>query len=256
MAGASIPNIIQDVCWKLNHNNAGCSESCGLHVHVDAKDYTWPDMYRLLRLWTIIEPLMYVIGSQSRYSNHYSRPVGPTYDAALSSEDTKGAVLHAALYDSDEYTADLEKVRAEQGRERAKGASKKGHGRYKSINILPWIAGRRTMAPDTTIEFRLHKGTHDAERIISWVYLLQDIVDWAHRCTDKDISDLPKSIIRALCAISPRSKTYIIRRVITWRKKTSSSPASSRYTAPFYGERYPRGVKLTQRNNGLTQAEA
>lgn len=222
LAGEHIRKCLTELCDALNKGNAGCDSRCGLHVHVDARDMRWADMLRFLTVYCRIESLLFLIGGQNRYSkpgsggNGYCFPVAELYGKALRSTDPKGAILAAAV---------LGDRAPEEGRTMMKDnpPGKKGQGRYKSINIMPWIAGRAYDRKDTTVEFRLHRGSHNAERIITWAHICQDIVHWCINATNADVDNLPKSAARALIHMSPRNKAWIIKRILGWRKSTTAS---------------------------------
>lgn len=223
IAGENIRECITQLTDALVKGKAGCDARCGLHIHVDARDMRWADMFRFLAVYCRLESLLFLIGGQNRYAGtSYCRPVAKLYTQALQSNDPKGGILSAAcLSDGDgplRNPADGRKTMAEQG------ASKKGGGRYKAINIMPWIAGRIYGRPDTTVEFRLHRGSHNRERLIHWAYICQDIVDWCCKATNADVEALPKSAARALAVISPRTKGWVLRRLLGWRKSTTAMP--------------------------------
>ena len=220
MAGAHVAKCIKELCDELKANMAGCNSSCGLHVHVDARDMRWSDMLRFLTVYTRIEPFLFLLGGQTRLNQSYCRPAGKSYANALKQEDPKGAVLAVAvLSDSEGYVP-----AASQAREAMiSGQSKKGGGRYKAINIMPWVAGRAYRRADTTVEFRLHAGSHNADRVTRWAWLCADIVDWCINATDADVAALPKSAARCLAIMSPRNKAWIVRRLLGYRKATTAS---------------------------------
>ena len=224
IGGENVRKCLTELCKALNEGNAGCDARCGLHVHVDARDMRWADMLRFLTVYCRIESLLFLIGGQNRYSkpgtsgNGYCYPVAELYGKALRSTDPKGAILAAAC---------LGDRAAEEGRKLMKDhpPGKKGSGRYKSINIMPWIAGRAYDRKDTTVEFRLHRGSHNAERIITWAHLCQDIVHWCINATNEDVAKLPKSSARALILMSPRNKDWILKRILGWRAATTATKA-------------------------------
>lgn len=215
---------------------AGCDNRCGLHVHVDARDITWPDMYKVLSVYAKVEGALFVLGGQERYQNTYSSSCGPEYASALSeTKDRRYRVLAVATGD----TANVDFRHINKQYLRVSGIGKKHGGRYKAINIIPWIAGRFKGKDDTTIEFRLHRGTHDAERIYQWASLCSNIVSWACKATKKEIAELPRSPMRALLVMSPDSKDYIIKRLKLWREKTTTIISIARRKKSFLRKMSP-----------------
>lgn len=208
-AGSNIDACLTDLQAVIGHTDS----RCGIHVHVDAKDLTWADMYRFLTVWEKIEPIMFLLGGQKRLRNSYCEPCGSAYAKALTTPDPKEAILAIA------YAVPVGGAKAQH----RVNAHKKLHGRYKSVNIAPWVYGRRkkNKRPDTTLEFRLHRNGDSAERVIGWTHLCVAVVDWCSRASDAEVKKLPKSNLRALCeVIAPKSKAWILNRVSEWRKVT------------------------------------
>ncbi len=203
---------MRDLVAELQ-GKTGADQNCGVHVHVDARDIRWPDMYRILNVYSLVEPILYLLAGQHRMEGTYCRPCGAGYAAALSSADPKEAIINLA-------------VRDVSGKGRAKARArphKKDGGRYKGINIVPWLVGRRVQAPDTTIEFRMHRNTLDASRVTGWAHLCADIVDWCAKATDADLDRLPRSALRALVTvIAPGSSAWVMKRVREWRHATTA----------------------------------
>lgn len=209
IAGDNIRKCLADLGSSGVDGNV--DDTCGMHVHVDASDFRWADMYRMIALYQKIEPVLYVLAGQDRSCNDYCDPCGQRYRDALTSPDRKGGVLGVALSPDG---------RLSDGRVDARYAEKKSGGRYKGMNLCPWISGRRKKRKDLTIEFRMHERTDDAERVIQWAELLALVVDWTHRASDRDVEELPKSALRALCAIAPTKAAWILDRVRDWKRHT------------------------------------
>lgn len=215
ISGDYISQCLTDLGKTIARSNVGCDDRCGIHVHVDASDYTWNDMYRLLRVYNKIEPLLYLFGGQHRMNNNYTAPVGALYDEALISDDKKNAILEVALNARHDGTT-------KSGRNHMKKCggypSKKSDGRYRGLNICPWLAGRRDGNSDTTVEFRIHRNSTNHERIVGWAKLCARIVDWTFKASDSDVDKLPISSLRALCnVIAPDLKSWMVKRVKDWR---------------------------------------
>lgn len=187
---------------------------CSVHVHVDASDVTWACMRRLLHVYALCEPLLYAIGGQHRSQSRYAAPCGEAYSEAAKCDDFKEAVLWVAMAGASH---------GQHGRDMARQRpGKKEGGRYRGLNIMPWAVGRRTMAPDTTIEFRIHRNCLDGRRIAGWASLLASLVDFAVHSSDSEVDKLPKSALRTLILACPEDKAWILSRVKSWRKATTA----------------------------------
>lgn len=220
VAGDHVEACLSDLGTALIEAEAKADERCGLHVHVSVSDYWWPDILRLLRVFAHVEPVLFVLGGQNRMSNDYCRRSGDIFRRVLGHMDRKSAVL--SLFERHPSMSN--------GRNMAKSYkgrfSKKSDGRYKSLNIVPWLArhrqGNKQRVPDTTVEFRLHRNTLDPKRVIGWAKLCVTLVDWIARATDAEADAVcGLSALRALSIIAPDSTPWILDRVRAWRKATS-----------------------------------
>lgn len=220
LSGDFISLCLTDLGNAFRNGGAEADDRCGIHVHVDAGDLKWADMYRFLWVYSHVEPVLFLLAGQQRINNHYCRPCGIDYRYALGnsllekSKDRKGRVLEVA------FSADSSRVQyGYTGRNYQRRApGKKDGGRYRALNLCPWLAGRKEKCPDTTVEFRLHRNSLDPKRVIGWAQLCARLVDWSAKATDKEAQELPKSALRALCqVIAPDCAPWILNRVKGWR---------------------------------------
>jgi|SRR6185436_1988651 len=282
IAGDYMVKCIEALGKVFEKSKASIDNRCSIHVHADAKDLQWSDMFRLLKVYSIVEPVLYMLAGQERLDNRYCVPCGKDYAAALERIDRKDAVMAVAFTpitrDGRKSEVNLipDNGRNSQRAKPGKRADNHAYCRRKGLNILPWLAGRgprpntpvsivtqandtiekiaqrnnvsiaalmrwnkikpgtrfaagqrlivnkRIVAPDTTVEFRIHPNTHDANRVINWVKVILRLVDWAAKSTDNDLEKLPKSALRILCqVIAPECAPWIMSRVQEWRKETS-----------------------------------
>lgn len=190
------------------------NRDCSVHVHVSVKDYEWDDMYRLIEIYSKFEKLLYAIGGDGRFANDYCSPCGDRYLKALqhSGEAKKEKVLAVTFKENDRNYLDGFTAIGWSNRCR-----KKDGGRYKGLNIIPWIVAKRDNRKDCTVEFRIHENTLDVNRVIGWVHLLVKFVDWCKKAKKKDIKSLPKNQIKALIQICPDSEDFINTRINAWK---------------------------------------
>lgn len=229
-AGVSFSKCVRELCDTLRAVTA--DKRCGLHVHVDARDLGWADIIRLCKVWTRVESAMYVLGGQLRDTSTYAKPMAPSLSLALASTDVKGSIIGVILgkgavprtfsRSGRTYTArsDAEAVRLGM---RFEPPTKKHGGRYRSMNLIPWLAGRKDAAQDLTVEFRLHCNTKQRNRIVQWASLLSHMVQWVATHTDAEADALPKSGMRALCVMVPEHTEWVIGRIKEWRRATQVS---------------------------------
>lgn len=253
---APMPAKVQAECLKAFYeafraDGAKANHQCGLHVHVDARDLGWWDIRRLMMLWAKIEPVMYVIGGQHRAANQYCLQSVATINAALAQEDWKGAII-GIVADPNSMTRYVpggdNRAVSDSWRKLVKEEAlcKKSNGRYRAINLAPWVVGRRNNANDCTVEFRLHRNSTDPARIANWTSLLADLVTWVARSTDADVERLPRSALRSLLSVAPQHAKFIMGRIRSWRKATTASKEE------VYGEaEHPQPKRNISLQNGV-----
>ena len=160
---------IKEVCEALRNDNADVDRKCGLHVHIGAKDFHWYDLRKLIILYASVEDMLFQMVPKSRRDNNYCRPCGDDLMANLikknSNKESK-AVIANNIY----------------GQTDTKGFKtyQKPRQRYRALNLHSWVYRG-------TVEFRLHSGTIDYDKITKWSMLLAAIVDYAYNHTEKEV---------------------------------------------------------------------
>lgn len=153
---------------------AEADESCGLHVHVDARDFGPWELRRLALLYCILEPALHAL-FRNREGGTYcrrTRPLGSRLAARPKSTDALRATLWDLLYPGE--TGKCIKS-AKQTKYR--------DTRYYALNLHSWCHRK-------TVEFRLAAGTADPASAFAWACLCAVIVDRAYRATDAQIESL------------------------------------------------------------------
>jgi len=73
--GDRIFSDVETICESLRQLDAYVSVKCGLHLHVDTRDYDWYHFSVLTMMTKLIEPHVYTWVPPSRLSGQWSRPV-------------------------------------------------------------------------------------------------------------------------------------------------------------------------------------
>lgn len=224
LAGDYISKCLIELGEAFQLSKVKVDKSCSVHVHVDARDFDWNKITNLTKLYSRFEPLLYLLGGQSRSHNEYCIPNGVDYKKVLDKNlkpmkereellsiiynfnDTKQAVKH----------------------HKSKYKDKKGEGRYRGMNLVPWAVGKSKGSKDTTVEFRIHKDTLNTNRVINWAQLLADFVEYSSKTSKEKIDKLPSSDLRAMIKIIPKSKSFILQRIKDWRLATSLDPKNKK----------------------------
>ena len=75
--GDALFQQFDDIAAALNASDAKADKACGMHVHIDCRDYSWPNMRRALLAWAHVEQVAYSLVPASRRSNRYCSPRAP-----------------------------------------------------------------------------------------------------------------------------------------------------------------------------------
>lgn len=141
-------------CDALAALRPSINDQCGLHVHVDVSDFQWNDLQRLIALWCRYEPFFYSVLPASRRANHYCSPLRMS---EWRTEPT-GTAFSGYL------TRMLAATNAAEFRTFSQHPQ-----RTNGLNLTHWWRTGR-------IEFRLHSGTVQYEKVRHWVGLLLALV--------------------------------------------------------------------------------
>jgi hypothetical protein len=190
-----------------------------------------------------------------RVNNQYCRPNGVALSEALVEQEWPEKLVSKIYYGGQhsspaikQFVGKLQKVKS-SARVTYYAPDKKSTCRYVGLNLCPWVAGRVADRKDTTIEFRLHRESHNYERLLNWTRLCIALVDYAANHTDAEIDALPKRASRALMvvagstAITPAAQLtvpgvtpdaglagWVVSRVRAWRKDTKRRGRKVKYT--------------------------
>ena len=145
---------VEIVCQVLKTLNAKVNTSCGLHVHIDARDIDVNGLKRVSKMWMKYESCFDAIVTPSRRNNAFAKGLRCKFvnlDAAFAAIDatqTRAGIAYAMNRD---------------------GCST---SRYHKLNL-------ESLQRHGTIEFRQHQGTVDGIKITSWVKLVGGFVESA-----------------------------------------------------------------------------
>ena len=210
----------REIASALSEANAGTNTSCGMHCHVDARDFGWFDLFKLCRLYGKVEDGLFSLCSRSRQSNHYCMKCAETY----SFEDYKTFKrdLIRKLYG---WTPSKSKPCTCYGKTH-RGAHKNGNyrgfqerdekyngARYHALNLHSFFYRQ-------TVEFRHHHGTVDAKKMQGWGMVCASVMDSASRMTLAEIDALPSGSFDALLTIlSPSLREWAASRAAELNNK-------------------------------------
>lgn len=148
--------------------NAGC------HIHVDARDFGYYEMAKLMMLWAAVEPALMTLVPKQRRLSTYCVPCGPSYYRTITQGLTKfqesrksnrniyRALVLGGVY-GNKKTA-VTKVK----QDKVTGT------RYRAVNVHSWLFRG-------SVEFRLPPGMKNPEDVIMWAAILSQVVDKAYQ---------------------------------------------------------------------------
>jgi hypothetical protein len=203
-AGDYLISAMEALARALSSSDADVDHSCGLHVHVDASDYTQYDLRRLIMLWAATERAMFDIAGARRISNTYCHPASEQYIQALTCGfDSKifRKTLARSLYSrSDSAIPECKTDRYNRAR-------------YYALNIHSFFYRK-------TIEFRLHEAKTSVSVLRNWPRVCGQIVEFALKHSERELkalvcSDKTSSAILAL--ILPKDLQEWVSSVLTAR---------------------------------------
>lgn len=145
---------MKKVCDAIVSVNPKVDKACGLHVHVNCRDFTWRELQKLIALWVRYEPFFFEMLPRSRRSNTYCRPM-------------RTAEWGAARTQSEHWPTVAEALRTDN--ETQFSSYQRSLGKYCSLNVSSFVYHGR-------VEFRLHSGTVSYEKIRNWVKMLLALV--------------------------------------------------------------------------------
>jgi hypothetical protein len=181
---------LRDGCRALAALDPVVDRRCGLHVHVDVSDFDWKELKQLVAMWMRYEPFFYEMCAPSRRANTYAKAVRKTTWEGTDRSSNNGA---KSILDAKTYT---------QFRSRTATFDK-----YHSLRVNQWAANGR-------VEFRLHGGSVNYEKIRNWVRVVLTVVA---RIKSTRHRGAPK-VSRRMGAKPNTMSTYYMARVLglTW----------------------------------------
>jgi hypothetical protein len=146
------------------------NNTCGFHVHFDARDIVGNPVAitHLLRTIYAVEDILFSMNPPSRWNNRYCHPLWKHY--AFEDFDTPMSVenFEQYWYQIGDHRLTL---LTKQTIANMKG-NKYGHAKYSGINF-------HSLLHRQTIEFRYHAGTLNAEKILQWTTCLFQLLTYA-----------------------------------------------------------------------------
>lgn len=210
---------IQDICKYVKAAGGKIEDNCGLHVHADARDFTYYDTRRLIILYAAVESTLYDLLPWKRANSRYCVPCGYTL---------RGPVRASKI--PSEYKKSLAYLFYLSENTKGKRNHKYNVNRYHAMNLHSWFFRK-------TVENRMFIGTIDPQKIVWWATLWGSILDFALKNSEKEINDIvestkPLEILKGL-AITEEQREFI-----EWRYRRYGEHRKTTHTDNLQEENY------------------
>jgi hypothetical protein len=206
---------MEEIFDVLNEGGAEVGENCGMHVHIDARDFTPFDIRRLIMYYYLIEPVLFAMVPKERRNNTYCVPCGErlrkgvTKPAKTSREvrynlfkavyggrfrgnigpaivkDKKG---NPKLTDNGNYITKQNVINGDKSFQDLK-KNKNGASRYNALNLVSWFFRG-------SVECRLYPGTTSFSDATNWSMMWACILDYVAKSSDSEINRLDPDLKR------------------------------------------------------------
>ncbi len=145
--------------------NAETDSSCGLHVHFDARDLSWFDIWKIHRVYYRVQKELMTMVEKGRVKNETCAPI----HSIMAPGDRKSFLKRAFLLKRDQAGVHSEFI--DVIKKHAVGPLK-----YRLLNI------HRYFHDKSTIEVRLHHGTILYDDVKLWIQVNSAIIQYALDC--------------------------------------------------------------------------
>ena len=161
---------IKKVCDALNELEIKTDESCGLHIHWSATDFTGRHMINLLRLYGKYEKVLDFIFQPSRRQD---------YNQFAHTLLREGSMNWLYKLQGGFYFHAYQIAKSFETTQPTDNKSSQPTARHHKVNICAYNKYH-------TIEFRQHEGTFDFEKIKNWIIFSQQLIN---RAKDTQVYD-------------------------------------------------------------------
>lgn len=174
LKGEQLENILKDTVKGISEAGLIVQKSCGLHIHLNAKDLKDKDILHVIQTYYRIEDIFYNMLPRSRSNSNFCKRLDSRdIEAYKGSKDTK---LKWYGLDKDNIHK-MYNIEPSEYKEFSKNQlyrcthEKYNHTRYFGCNI-------HSIYYRGTLEIRYHSGTLNYTKIINWIRLHNLILDW------------------------------------------------------------------------------
>jgi hypothetical protein len=186
-AGANFIRQCREWQEALREDEAYVGPSCGGHVHVDSRDFCYPDMARLILLVTALEPAFYTMRPTYRRSGPWGQGGRSFSYGALTQRILSVAARKAPLGPSGWAELIMGNFSIRNRHSRDSGGD---FGRRTSNLLASWVYRG-------SAEMRHPPGMITADEMIRWGRLYAWVWDFALRASLEEVCELAKATLDA-----------------------------------------------------------
>lgn len=198
-ASAKLEKIITETCTNLKKQGFVASSRCGLHVHIDMRDFRLDPYfaYKIVKTYMAAEEALLQMLPDSRRGNHYCDSIVKRVNASRlkPTMSLDEFITNYYKYDDPEYIKE------------DKWHSKYEDSRYCGLNM-------HSLYYRGTLEIRYHDGTNNADQILNWIQLHLSLVEWAMYAFNE-------TQLEKIKAAEPKAKLALLLKMIKATKTNS-----------------------------------
>lgn len=152
---------INEMCAILKNGNAQVNKTCGLHVHVDARDLKLKELSNVVQYWPMLQKELYKKPFKIRRANRYCkrRRGDKRLIEALNKAPDGRSITTVGSY-----------------------AGSHLKDRYASLNL-------QALLKYHTLENRMHQAVLEGDRIIKWAKFNSNFVEEVKNCSQKELTE-------------------------------------------------------------------
>jgi len=186
---------IFDIGMAVKEAEAVVSLGCGVHVHIDCRDFGYQELQKVIRVYHVIEEALFAAVHFSRYDNEFCSHCGTRfYERFINGVklDTKGLKnkLISGVYGRSALDIRASREDRQPLYHRARADHYGRHDgytrnpmRYSALNLHSYFLRG-------TVEFRLHHGSDDAKEIYEWAKILIDLFDIIGHISEQKLQEI------------------------------------------------------------------
>ena len=185
---------IKEICEALETSKAKVALSCGIHVHVDCRDFGYQELQKLIRVYALIEETLFAAVHWSRFGNEFCRHCGAIFKERFIDgvkPDTKDLKTHliSSVYGAAALESSGLARRSPLFRRLREDHYGRIHGfdrnpmRYSALNLHSYFLRG-------TVESRIHHASTDYKEVYAWAKILVDLFDIVGRLSDEKLQKL------------------------------------------------------------------